>query len=195
MSVEEIAGLITEKFGTSAVINIDKEATPPALEVVPAKIVEICQELHQNEQTYFDSLACISSVDNGPEAGTLEVVYNLYSIPYDLRLMLKVSLTRNATTMDAPGFKKHEATDDNGFTMGPEQPEEDLTAGYPSLPSVTSIWRSAEWHEREAFDMMGIKFTGHPDLRRILLPRDWQGFPHRKDYEWQEKYHGIKVEY
>ena len=63
----------------------------------------------------------------------------------------------------------------------------------PDIPSVESIWRVADWFERETYDMFGINFTGHSDLRRILLPEDWEGWPLRKDYKEQETYHGIVV--
>lgn len=52
----------------------------------------------------------------------------------------------------------------------------------PRVASTTSVWKGMDWHEREAFDLMGILFEGHPDLRRILLPDDWEGHPLRKDY-------------
>ncbi len=65
----------------------------------------------------------------------------------------------------------------------------------PELPSVEQVWKSANWHEREAFDLFGIVFHGHPDLRRILLPDDWEGYPLRKDYKAQEYYRGMKVPY
>ncbi|MFP4320902.1 MAG: NADH-quinone oxidoreductase subunit C [Anaerolineales bacterium] len=52
----------------------------------------------------------------------------------------------------------------------------------PPVPSVVPVWPSANWEEREAYDMFGIPFEGHPDLRRLLMPDDWQGFPQRKDY-------------
>ena len=57
-----------------------------------------------------------------------------------------------------------------------------LSGDEPQIDSVVGVWRHADWFEREAFDMFGIKFIGHPDLRRILMPADWVGYPHRKDY-------------
>ncbi len=61
----------------------------------------------------------------------------------------------------------------------------------PSIPSVVDFWPAADWHEREAFDMFGIDFPGHPDLRRILCADDWEGYPLRKDYVFPREYHGI----
>ena len=61
------------------------------------------------------------------------------------------------------------------------------------IPSISSIWRAADWHEREIFDLFGIKFKGHPNLKRILLPDDWEGHPLRKDYLEAEQYQGIKI--
>lgn len=145
----------------SAEVITDEKSSPKAI-VIPAEdLVKVCTELHQNPDTYFDMLSCLAGIDNGIQANSLEVIYNLYSIPFNIHLMVRVMLPREN----------------------------------PVIDSVTSIWRTADWHEREAFDMLGIKFTGHPDLRRILLPADWEGFPLRKDYHHQEYYCNVKVEY
>jgi NADH-quinone oxidoreductase subunit C len=130
--------------------------TLPAEQILP-----VCEFLWKNPATYFDSLSCLTAIDQGPEAGKMEVIYTLYSIPNHLTLHLRVILDRSS----------------------------------PTISSVSSIWRTADWHEREAFDLLGIQFSGHPDLRRILLPEDWEGHPLRKDYVEQSKYHGIQVKY
>lgn len=64
----------------------------------------------------------------------------------------------------------------------------------PAVPSVTPLWKTADWHERESYDLMGIAYTGHPNLKRLLLPSDWIGHPLRKDYvladerlKWNER--------
>lgn len=61
------------------------------------------------------------------------------------------------------------------------------------IPSIANIWRTADWHEREAYDLIGIEFTGHPDFRRILLPDDWIGHPLRKDYITPDYYRGMPI--
>jgi NADH-quinone oxidoreductase subunit C len=61
------------------------------------------------------------------------------------------------------------------------------------VPSVESIWKAAIWLEREIFDLLGVAFTDHPDLRRLLMPEDWVGYPLRKDFVEPDEYHGIST--
>lgn len=63
------------------------------------------------------------------------------------------------------------------------------------MPTVERVWRAADWHERETYDMYGVVFEGHHNMLRILCPYDWEGFPLRKDYKEPEEYHGMKVPY
>ena len=147
-------------------LTLDNSTMPARLVIPSSDLVAICQELQQNELLYFDMLSCITGIDNGVEAGTMEVIYNLYSIPNESSLMLKVQLVRNNT----------------GEPM-------------PSLPTVSHLWKTAEWHEREIYDLLGITFVGHPDMRRILMPADWEGHPLRKDYQDMERYRGMSVAY
>lgn len=161
MTFEELHTNLLKNFGETIIQGTDQNATPKAILVDPKSIHQVMTFLHEDEQLYFDMLSCLTGLDNGPEVGTMEVIYNLYSIPYDQSLMIKVTLPR-------------------------DQPE---------IESICSIWHTANWHEREVFDLLGIKSLNHPDLRRILLPNDWEGHPLKKDYQEQEKYHGVKVKY
>ncbi|HID38022.1 MAG TPA: NADH-quinone oxidoreductase subunit C [Calditrichaeota bacterium] len=65
----------------------------------------------------------------------------------------------------------------------------------PEIASVADLWRTADWHEREAYDLFGIIYVNHPDLRRILLPDDWEGYPLRKDYVEPDEYNGIQIKH
>jgi NADH-quinone oxidoreductase subunit C len=67
----------------------------------------------------------------------------------------------------------------------------DLPRARPEVPSVAHIWHAADWYEREQFDLIGVAFVGHPDLRRIMLPDDWPGHPMRKDYQEATQYRGM----
>ena len=139
----------------------EPHVTPRCIRIPSAKLLEACRLLFNDPSCYFDMLSCITAVDNGPAIGSIDVIYNLYSIPFNSHLSIKVVLSRESAAID----------------------------------SVASIWRTADWHEREAYDLLGVTFNGHPDLRRILLPADWEGHPLRKDYKHQEHYRSIKVEY
>ncbi|WP_305952881.1 MULTISPECIES: NADH-quinone oxidoreductase subunit C [Emticicia] len=166
MGFEEIKGLIISMFGSDIILKEDKVSPQPSITIPNERLLEVCQFLHVQPQLYFDFLACITGIDNGPEVGTMEVIYHFTSIPYEHNFVLKVEISRN---------KEGEPL--------------------PKVYSLTPIWRTADWHEREAYDLLGIDFIGHPDLRRILMPADWQGYPLRKDYEEQTEYHGIIVKY
>ncbi|WP_247236273.1 NADH-quinone oxidoreductase subunit C [Telluribacter sp. SYSU D00476] len=166
MNFSEIKEVLLSQFGEGIIVNSVDNAPQPYLVVHAERIADLGTFLHRDERLFFDHLACVTGIDNGAEAGTMEVVYNFYSIPYGHGLMLKIMLVRN---------KENEPL--------------------PTVPSLSHIWRTADWHEREAYDLVGIHFEGHPDLRRILLPADWEGHPLRRDYTVQEVYHGIRVRY
>lgn len=163
---QEIKAAITERFGEAAIAGELATQAQPQLIVRKEKLKEICFFLRDDERFFFDQLSCLTGVDNGPAKNTLEVIYHVYSIPFHLFFIIKVEMERG-----------------------------DGKEVFPEIASVAEVWRTADWHEREAFDMFGIRFADHPDLRRILLPADWEGYPLRKDYTEQEYYHGIKVAY
>lgn len=160
MKLDEIIACIDKTFPGISIEKLEN-CTPDGLLIDSNDLLKVCRLVHESEKTYFDLLSCITGIDNGHESGTMELVYNLYSIPHDYHLVLKVIIDR----------------------------------AIPEIETVSSVWKAAEWHEREAYDLLGITFNNHPDLRRILLPNDWEGHPLRKDYQEQSEYHSIKVKY
>jgi NADH-quinone oxidoreductase subunit C len=152
----------------------DFEALDPWIEVRPDGLLEIARYLRDDRDLAFDMLHCITAVDYfepDPKKAAqvewqphLELIYHLSSITRRHRLVLKLRLPRWLD--DRPGE-------------------------LPEVPSVSSVWSTAEWHEREVFDLMGVNFLGHPDPRRILCPEDWVGHGLRKDYQMPAEYHGI----
>jgi NADH-quinone oxidoreductase subunit C len=164
--LEKIVSLINSSVGEDSIIDSFDTEWERGIQIIPEKLKEVCLLLRDNENTYFDMLACITGIDNLPEENSLEVIYNLTSLPYNYSISLKVKLERE---------------NENGTL--------------PIIDSVADTWATANWLEREVYDLLGISFSGHPDLRRILLPTDWKGYPLRKDYQLQEYYHGVKVEY
>jgi NADH-quinone oxidoreductase subunit C len=165
---------LQKKFGAS-ITGSNLQALDPWIEIAPSGIVDVCRYLRDDPEVRFDFLNCISGVDyfepDAKKAAKVtwephtEVVYHLSSTVKKHSLVLKVILPRWKDGVDG-----------------------DL----PEVPSVAGVWNTADWHEREVYDLSGVKFTGHPDLHRILCPEDWVGHPLRKDYEMPLEYHGIR---
>lgn len=159
-----------------AIIGSNLEAIDPWIEVVAERIAEVSQWLKKTPESLFDSLECITAIDwFEPDAKKaakvqwkphIEMVYHLWSTVARASIVMKTNL---------PRWKG------------------DVVGQLPEIPSVTGVWRTADWHEREVFDLSGIFFIGHPDLRRILCPEDWVGYPLRRDYEMPLEYHGIRA--
>jgi len=131
--------------------------------IVPAnRLLEIARFLRDEPRCDCNFLADLTAVDYlgypAPQPGRFAVVHVLLSHRHNLRIVLK--------TFIDPSIDTSGAAEDPALVVD----------------SVTGLWPGAEWMEREVFDMYGIRFRGHPDLRRILLWKDYPGYPLRKDY-------------
>jgi NADH-quinone oxidoreductase subunit C len=174
MSGDQFLASLQQRFG-NAITGSNLSAIDPWIEVAPEGLVAVCTYLRDDPNLKFEMLNCITAVDYfEPDAKKaakvdwephLELVYHLSSIRKKHTIVVKVRL---------PRWKN-------------DQPGE-----LPEVPSVTGVWSTADWHEREVYDLSGVRFLGHPNLRRILCPEDWVGHPLRKDYEMPLEYHGIR---
>jgi NADH-quinone oxidoreductase subunit C len=165
MIIDIVKEILVEKFGEKVIVSEELDQKQPALIIKTDLITEVCLTLRDHPSTWFDFLSCLSGVDYGVEQKKFGVVYHLSSILKNHQIVLKVIQENDR--------------DNNALAI---------------FKSVSNVWKAAEWHEREAFDLIGIYFENHPDLRRILLPDDWEGYPLRKDYQAAEHYHQIKID-
>ncbi len=164
MSPEEICAALKQNF-PDAVKDTVLEGAHPYAVIAAESWPQVARFLRDDPAMGFNFLRCISSIDLLAD-DKLGAVYDLFA-------MSPVSATQDMTV-------RHE------FAVRVVVDRND-----PHIPSVTDVWPAANWHEREAYDLMGIVFDNHPDLRRILCPDDWEGHPLRKDYVFPTEYHGI----
>lgn len=154
---------IIEKLDSSIIIDHVEE---PEL-IIRVNLIDLrklIKFLHEDQDCYFDYLSTITGIDKKADEGIFEISYHLNSIPFNRQIIIKINFS-------AP--VKNQLSEE--------------------IPSISDIYKTANWHEREIYDMYGIPFSGHPDLRRILMPADWEGYPLRKDYEIAERYRGIQI--
>jgi NADH-quinone oxidoreductase subunit C len=174
MTAAEIVAVLEGQFGAK-VKSKSLDAIDPFVVVDPGDLVEVVRFLKEDGRLAFDLLHNISGVDylepdakKAAKAGYephVEVVYHFQSFKHQHRIVVKLIL---------PRWKG------------------DVKGQLPEVPSLTPLYGSADWHEREVYDLVGVLFLGHPDLSRILLSEDWEGHPLRKDYEFPLEYHGIR---
>lgn len=172
---QEIFEIVRNEFPNYGLELSEENPIEPIIVVPPLKVHEVGDFLRTGEELLFDVLMCLSGVDdaNGEkvtaEDETETIEGGTLSVYYHLHsTKLKHKITLKAST-----------------------PREN-----PEVESVENVWKTADWHEREAYDMFGIKFLHHPNLIRILMPYDWEaGYPLRKDYKNPEFYQGMKVPY
>lgn len=172
-SAQDIFEILKENFPEEVISITTGKPKEDIIDIHPLSINKISFFLRDSEVLLFDNLILLSGVDNAdgkkktlPD-GSFEYENNTLSVFYHVE----------STSL------KHKIT--LRVTVPVEKPE---------VESVSEIWKCADWHEREAFDMIGINFLNHPNLIRILMPYDWEyGYPLRKDYKNPEFYAGMKV--
>lgn len=157
---EQVLGLIREEVPGSAVTPAPAIDMPTAY-VDRAHLVEVCRTLRDHPSLQFSFLVEITAADFHPSDPRFEVVYHFaclgeaFAQPGGPAPLRRLRLKVRVAGSDA------------------------------WVPSLTPLWPAANWLEREVFDLFGVAFTGHPDLRRILTPDDWVGHPLRRDYPVQ----------
>ena len=159
MESDAIIDVLSRAVPASGLEPVASTDGMPTIYVALDQLVQTGRALRDMPELRFAFLADLLPVDYFPREPRFEIVYLLASLW-------------------TAGF---------GETAKRLRVKVRVAGGNPTAPSVSSIWPAAAWSEREAFDLFGIHFSDHPDLRRILMPDDWEGYPLRKDYPVQIK--------
>lgn len=170
-----------------AILGLEETEHQPAIIVAPMSVGDIAKMLRDEPDLAFDRCLTIAGVDwdgldeNGKgkhreinryeEDGTVEAVETPSTGELGVVYFLESS--------------KHS----HQIKLSLRMPRDN-----PKAQSVSNVWPTADWSERETYDFYGIEFEGHKDLRRILLPEDWEGWPLRKDYQMPSRYHDVPLE-
>lgn len=162
---------ILKSDGQAEGVTLFEGPQDPALVVPAGRLLELCRHLQQAPHLSFEQCILVTGthmlerVDKKSKEITRQAGFE---VVYHLR-----------------SIRNHQL-----LTLKVHLPLED----HPEIDSVSTVWASADWHERETYDMLGIVFRGHPNHQRILLPEDWVGHPLRKDYVFPTDYHGISLQ-
>jgi NADH-quinone oxidoreductase subunit C len=157
MQSQEILAALASSVPAGAVEAAPAADGMPAIYVALDHAAVVCQALRDLPALQFAFAADITAVDFMPREPRFEVVLHLVAL-------------------GVPGF---------GDTAKRLRVKFRVPGTDPRMPTLSGVWKSMNWGEREVYDLFGIHFDGHPDLRRILMPEDWDGHPARKDYPVQ----------
>ena len=173
-AADPITELALEKIRSAhpdAVVASEVTGQHPWIRVTAESLRDVSRLLKDDDELAMDCCHLVSGVD-WPKDDELEAVYHLCS--YKRR--------------PDKAYQQRAVKNDPWLCIKVRVPRD-----APDVPTVMDIWTAADWHERETFDLMGIRFTGRKELQRILLPEDWPGHPLRKDWEFPADYHGIPI--
>jgi len=165
MDTASLVDVLRQAVPEASVEVVESADAMPAIRVAREQLVDVCRTLRNHPKLQFAFLSEVTAVDHHPAEPRFELVYHLaclgpaYAVPEAGASALSEP-ARLRVKVPAPGADAW-------------------------VPTITDVWPAANWLEREVFDLFGISFDGHPDLRRVLMPEDWEGYPLRKDYPVQ----------
>lgn len=185
MEQAQIHALLAERLGDAVVDLI--EGVEPCTVVTADGLPEAARLLRDDPALDFDYLMCLSGIDwdgydvEGKGKSVKILGYDVDGAPE--------TSDRIADGDLGVAYHLYSHAHRHKFALqvrAPRDPGE--------VPSVAAVWPTAAWHEREAWDLVGVRFAGHPDHRRILLDDDWEGHPLRKDYVMPDRWQGVPLE-